>query len=277
MTLLLAAAAGVVVARLLLMALRPVLAHAVFARENYRGRTVGTAAGVVLPLALLAVEAARALAAAAGLGGAVGPGRTSVVMAAVGLGLLGLIDDLAGSAEAQGFRGHLAALARGRLTTGGVKLLGGVAVSILVVAHRAGGSPGRLLADAALVALAANLANLFDRRPGRVIKVGLTAFATLAVAASGAVVLSGVAVVAGAAAALFPDDAGERLMLGDAGANVLGGVLGLGVVLTGGPVARTSVLVVVAALNLLSEVVSFSRLIDGVAPLRVLDRWGRRP
>ena len=277
MTLLLAAATGVVAARVLLVMLRPVLTQPLFARENYRGRTVFTAAGVILPLALLAVEAARALGAALGVGGAVGPGRVSVVLAALGLGLLGLIDDLAGSPEVQGFRGHLAALARGRLTTGGVKLLGGVAVSVLVVAHRAGGSLGRLVADAVLVALAANLANLFDRRPGRAIKVGVSAFAALAVAASGAVVLSGVAVVAGAAAGLFADDAGERLMLGDAGANVLGGVIGLGVVLTGDVVARTSVLVVVAALNLLSEVVSFSRLIDGVAPLRAVDRWGRRP
>ena len=277
MSLLLAAGAGVVAARVLWALLRPVLAQPVLLRENYRGRPVVTAAGVVLPLALVAVEAARALAATTSLGEAAGRGRTSVLVAALGLGLLGLADDVAGSADDRGFRGHLTALARGRLTTGGLKLLGGLAVAAVAVAPHAAGSPARHVADAALVALSANLANLFDRRPGRVIKVGVVSFAALAVAASGAAVLGGVAVLAGAAAGLFPDDVGERLMLGDAGANVLGGALGLGVVLTCGAVARTSVLVVVASLNVLSEVVSFSRVIDGVPPLRALDRWGRRP
>ncbi len=134
----------------------------------------------------------------------------------------------------------------------------------------------RLLADAALVALAANLGNLFDRAPGRAIKVGMVSFLVLAVATTGAVALTGVAVVVGAAAALFVDDMHERLMLGDAGANVLGGVLGCGVVLTCPPATRLAALLVVAFLNLASEVVSFSRVIDAVPPLRFLDHLGRR-
>jgi hypothetical protein len=40
---------------------------------------------------------------------------------------------------------------------------------------------------------------------------------------------------------------------------------------------RTVVLIVVAALNLLSELVSFSAVIDRIGPLRALDRAGRRP
>ena len=66
-------------------------------------------------------------------------------------------------------------------------------------------------------------------------------------------------------------------MLGDAGANVLGAVLGLGVVITCSPGVRTVVLVLVAALNLASEWVSFSRVIAAVPPLRAADRWGRLP
>ena len=66
-------------------------------------------------------------------------------------------------------------------------------------------------------------------------------------------------------------------MLGDTGANVLGGTLGLAVVLTTSPATRTVTLVVVAALNLLSERVSFSRVIDRTPPLRWLDDLGRRP
>jgi hypothetical protein len=54
-------------------------------------------------------------------------------------------------------------------------------------------------------------------------------------------------------------------------------VLGLGVVVGCGPSARNLALAVVAALNLAGELVSFTRVIDAVAPLRALDRAGRRP
>jgi hypothetical protein len=158
-----------------------------------------------------------------------------------------------------------------------LKLVGGVAVAVVAVAPVAGESIGRLLADGALVALAANLGNLLDRRPGRVIKVASVTFVVLAVATGAAHALGGVAVVIGASLALLLDDLHERLMLGDAGANVLGGALGLGVVLSCAPDTRLVVLAVVAALNVASEVVSFSRVIDAVPPLRFLDRTGRLP
>jgi hypothetical protein len=84
-------------------------------------------------------------------------------------------------------------------------------------------------------------------------------------------------VVVGAALGLFLDDLHERLMLGDAGSNVVGAVLGLGVVVACGPGARNLVLVGVGALNVAGELVSFSRVIDAVPPLRAADRAGRRP
>lgn len=277
MTLLLAAVAGFLAGRLLWILMRPAFAAPALQRENYRGRPVATAAGVVLPLAVLVVEAGRAVAGAAGMGNEspTAPPRVAVAVVALGMGLVGVLDDLAGSGEARGFRGHLASLVRGRLTTGGVKVLGGGAVAVVAVAPFAGGALARLLADAGLVALAANLANLLDRGPGRAIKAGATAFAVLALATAATTVLAGVAVVAGAAVSLLLDDLHERLMLGDAGANVLGGAVGLGVVLACSPGSRDIVLVVLVALNLASEAVSFGRVIEAVPPLRALDRAGR--
>ena len=102
------------------------------------------------------------------------------------------------------------------------------------------------------------------------------AFALLALLPAVDARLAAVAVVVGASLGLLLDDLRERLMLGDSGANVLGGVLGLGVVAVGSPVVRLAVLGGLAVLNGLSEWVSFSRVIERVAPLRVLDQAGRR-
>jgi UDP-N-acetylmuramyl pentapeptide phosphotransferase/UDP-N-acetylglucosamine-1-phosphate transferase len=271
---------GFVAGRLVWVLVRPTLEQPLFARANYRGVEVVVAAGIVLPLTSFAVEAGRAAAGAAGWGDAgLSPARAGVVLAVGGLALLGLFDDLAGAGPGpRGFRGHLLALARGRLTTGGAKLFGGLAVAAVAVAVASpdsSSSLGRFLIDAAVVALAANLGNLFDRGPGRALKVSLLAFVVLAVLTRAAAGLGPVALIVGAGAALLLDDLHERLMLGDTGANVLGGVLGLGVVLSCAPSARAGVAVALAALNLLSEVVSFSRVIGAVPPLRALDHWGR--
>lgn len=257
--------------------LRPTFAKDVFTRLNFRARTVPTAAGLVIALAVLAVEAAITLADVAGAdvdARSLGPRRVTV-LAVVGFALLGLLDDLGGAGDSGGFRGHLRALARGRLTTGAVKLFGGAALAVVVVATAtAGRSFGRVLLDGALVALSANLGNLLDRRPGRVGKAALVAFVVLAITTGAGPELAGVAVAAGAGAALLLPDLRERLMLGDAGANVLGGALGVGVVLACSEPVRVVALVAVAALNVASELVSFSRVIDAVGPLRALDRLG---
>ena len=64
-----------------------------------------------------------------------------------------------------------------------MKLFGGGVVAIVLTAAPGEVSGRRLLADAALVALAANLGNLLDRAPGRTIKVGLLAYVPIALAA----------------------------------------------------------------------------------------------
>jgi hypothetical protein len=163
-----AAAVGFLAGRLLWLATRSLFATPALARTNWRGRTLPTAAGVLLAGVALVTEAARLLAGALGAGpsGAT-QARVLVLLATCGFTLLGAVDDVAGSADARGFRGHLGALARGRITTGTLKLAGGVAVALAVVSPLEGRSAARLLADAALVALGANLGNLLDRAPGR--------------------------------------------------------------------------------------------------------------
>jgi hypothetical protein len=269
---------GALVAALLWVLSAPAFGAGVFERENFRGRRLPTAVGVLAALAALVVDAVVTVVVAAGAepDAAAVAGLRLATVAALGFALMGLLDDLGGAGESGGFRGHLGALVSGRLTTGAIKLFGGAAVGVVVVSVREPGSLGRVLADGALVALAANLGNLFDRAPGRTIKVALVALAALVVGAGAEPRLAGVALVVGAGAGLLTADLGERMMLGDAGANVLGAALGLGVVLACSPGVRTVVLVVVAALNLASERVSFSRVIARVPPLRAADAWGRQ-
>ena len=274
---LVAVVVGFVAARLLWLLLRPVFEAELFARSNFRGVAVPTAAGIVIAVAVVVVEAVRTVIAAAGVGSEEATaGRAAVLAAVVGFSLLGLFDDLAAAGPDRGFTGHLRALAAGRLSTGALKLAGGAAMALVAVGLLEPPSLVRLLADAALVALAANLANLFDRAPGRTTKVGLLVAVALLVATALNTELTAAMVVVGAAAGLLPEDLRERLMLGDTGANPLGAALGLAVVAACSTTTRTIVLVVVVGLNLLSEAVSFSRVIERAPPLRLLDRAGRR-
>lgn len=261
----------------------PAFAHEVFARQNYRARVLPTAVGIVIAVVVAVANAVVALTEAAGAEADGGMVRSFqvVFVAAVGFALLGMFDDLGGTGESGGFTGHLRALAQGRLTTGGLKLFVGAAVALVVASQVLTEEPGRtavvrLLVDGALIALAANLANLFDRAPGRVIKLSVLAFIALVAAVGATPDLAGVALVVGAGVGLAWPDLREQLMLGDTGANVLGAALGLGVAMTCSPGVRVGVLLVVAGLNLASERVSFSQVINATPPFRYLDRLGRR-
>src|SRR6202035_3604999 len=118
---------------------------------------------------------------ASGLAGTLPPRlRGALVTAGAGAAAFGGYDDLAGSGDRRGFRGHLGALAQGDVTTGAVKI-GGIGATGLAVAALLGGSPVDVAVNAGLTAGAANLLNLFDLRPGRAIKVAMMASALLAV------------------------------------------------------------------------------------------------
>ena len=80
-----------------------------------------------------------------------------------------------------------------------------------------------------VVAGSANLANLFDLRPGRASKVFLVASGgPLASNGRGGSFGDVVAGPTGATVALLGEDLGERAMLGDTGANALGAAWGVG-------------------------------------------------
>jgi UDP-GlcNAc:undecaprenyl-phosphate/decaprenyl-phosphate GlcNAc-1-phosphate transferase len=259
-------------------------------RTNHRGEPVTLLEG---PAAT--IGAAGAALAVPGLDART---RLAMALAGAGAGAVGCYDDLAGSSDRHGFRGHLAALTRGEVTTGSVKIAGiGAAASAAsflldcrdngMGASTAGGAAGSgqkppplarladLVINTGLVAGSANLLNLFDLRPGRAVKVALLASAALSV--RGPEARAEAAAPAGAAAALLTDDLSERAMLGDCGANALGAMIGLAAASSLRRPARLAILGGLAALTAASEKVSFTKVIAKTPALNWLDMLGRRP
>jgi hypothetical protein len=126
--------------------------------------------------------------------------------------------------------------------------------------------------------------NLFDLRPGRAQKIYLLALALAiaCIAVFGVVKLMGWDLLALALAALGPliavwrFDLGEKGMIGDAGAKSMGAFLGF-LFATALPFWALAIVTVgLALVNLLSERVSFSKIIEGNRVLSTLDEWGRK-
>jgi UDP-GlcNAc:undecaprenyl-phosphate/decaprenyl-phosphate GlcNAc-1-phosphate transferase len=256
-------AAGAARGAYALLRARPPGGAATWTRTNHRGEPVtllegpAAAAGAAVAAALTPGQAARV--------------RAALVTAAAGAGVFGGYDDLAGSGDRRGFRGHLGALAHGEVTTGAVKI-GGIGATGLAASALLGGDPLDIAVNAGLIAGSANLLNLFDLRPGRAVKVAVLAGGPLA---AGRTRAAGIPL--GAALALVGEDLGERAMLGDAGANALGAMLGTAAAVTLPRSGRVAVLAGIVALTAASEKVSFTRVIQRTPPLHWLDMLGRRP
>jgi UDP-N-acetylmuramyl pentapeptide phosphotransferase/UDP-N-acetylglucosamine-1-phosphate transferase len=239
-------------------------------RTNFHGRTVTLAGGPAL-----------ALGASAGAALGAPSARTAAAAVTAGLvsGAVGLYDDVAGNRPeqkaAKGFAGHLGALREGRVTSGLVKIAGvgaaGLVASALIGSKRSSvlGRGADVLLGAGVIAGMANFVNLLDLRPGRAIKAGVLI---------GTPIGGGVAAgTLGAAAALLPDDLGEEIMLGDAGANSMGALLGVALTSRTGTTGRLAALAALAALTAASEKVSYTKVIQDTPWLRRLDELGRRP
>jgi Glycosyl transferase family 2 len=162
---------------------------------------------------------------------------------------LGLADDL-WSGDERGFRAHLRA---GR-TTGILKLVGIPAVGLVAT---------RRVSGALLVGLAANALNQLDTRPGRALKAYL-------------LVATAVRAPRGLAVLLLPYDLREMTMLGDAGSNAFGAMLGLNSVERFTGRGRWAAIGALAGLTFLGERTSLGALIERTPVLAQLDRLGRR-
>jgi hypothetical protein len=172
--------------------------------------------------------------------------RRDLAVAAVAA--VGAADD-AWSGPERGWAAHV----RARSTTGMLKLLGIPLVGLLRT---------RSVSGALLVAFSANALNQLDTKPGRALKAYLAAGAALGAPLRLAVLLA-------------PYDLRERVMLGDAGSNALGAMLGLKSVERFHGRGRWIAVAALAGLNVLGERRSLGDLIERTPVLRELDAAGR--
>ncbi|HHY09365.1 MAG TPA: UDP-N-acetylmuramyl pentapeptide phosphotransferase [Firmicutes bacterium] len=228
--------------------------------RNYKGKLIPTGVGAVFAIS------------AAVLNLLAGRGREDNLVFALlilAFAFLGFIDDSLGTGERKGFLGHLGACG---LSTGGLKALGGGAFALLV-GFLYGQSSGEGILNGLILALAANFLNLLDLRPGRAGKVFLV-LAGLFLACKPLKLRPLFYLTAAAAGYLFWD-LKEAATMGDAGANALGAALGWAAVVTLPFYFKIITALGLFSLNLASEKVSFSQIIDSNAVLRFLDRLGR--
>lgn len=162
--------------------------------------------------------------------------------------VLGLVDDV-WSGKERGFRAHLEAGG----TTGVLKLVGIPLVALVRT---------RSVSGALLVAGSANLLNQLDTKPGRALKAYLAAAIALDAPA-------------GLAVLLLPYDLRERVMLGDAGSNAFGAMLGFKSVDRFHGWGRWAAVAGVVALNIFGERRSLGELIERTPGLSQIDRMGR--
>ena len=181
------------------------------------------------------------------------PAPPSTALCVASVAAAGLADDLFAGPE-RGWRGHLRA---GR-TTGVLKL---VAVPL------AGALATRSISGGLTVGLAANAVNQLDTKPGRALKAFLLAQLVL-----GGRTAPGATTVA---VLLLPYDLRERGMLGDAGSNALGAVVGLNLVMRSADWRRWTAVGILAAFNALGDRVSLGELIEHTPVLSTIDRIGR--
>lgn len=259
---LLAAASGHVVYR--------VLTDRVTSPRWQRTSHAGTAVTLLEGPAYIAGATVGAAAGAATAG-------TAGVVAALGSGAFGALDDLAGDGSSKGLKGHFGAAARGEITTGFIKVIGigatGLAAAALADRAREDVVLLDTLVGGAVVAGAANLANLLDLRPGRALKV--TVLAALPLLLSRGPAAPRAAAAAGAALGVVRPDLSGAAMLGDTGANGAGALIGTALLDATGRRGRVVALLVLGGLTLASERVSFTKVIESTPVLRELDAWGR--
>ena len=191
------------------------------------------------------------------------------------MGFAGVIDDLIGDKTTKGLVNHIKSALSGIMTTGFLKALTGFLVSC-IIGFKVSNSYIEFVVNVFIISLFANTLNLFDLRPGRAVKVFLAASLMLLAAAIRRPAEAAPIIILNMVACLYIRyDLKEICMLGDTGANILGITLGYYSSLFFGLNAKLLLLALLLLLNIISERLSITTLINNSRVLSYLDSIGR--
>jgi UDP-GlcNAc:undecaprenyl-phosphate/decaprenyl-phosphate GlcNAc-1-phosphate transferase len=259
---------------------------------NYRGRLLAFPFGVLIVAAALIALIPLVLFERLASSDVFHPEALPIALYALGVATLGLIDDTLGEDRSaasersgvssassspttrRGWRGHGRAALRGELSTGTLKAAGSLGLALFAMSFEDLSQSRWLLAVGVLV-LATNVFNLLDLRPGRAIKAFVLLGVGLTLGSLDARPLWSLGLFVAPALVAGVYDLRERAMLGDTGANLLGALAGLWLVLTLSGTGQLIALGLLAAITVYGELRSISGFIERTPGLRTLDSLGR--
>jgi UDP-GlcNAc:undecaprenyl-phosphate/decaprenyl-phosphate GlcNAc-1-phosphate transferase len=271
---------ALVSAAILAPSLLRTLADGRHVKVNYRGRSLPFPFGVLVLAAALLALIPTILVDVLGSSRVFYPEIGPVALYALGVIALGLIDDTLGEPRGgepvrRGWRGHGAAVLRGELSTGALKAVGSLGLALLAMDALGYRSHWRWLLAAAVLVLATNAFNLLDLRPGRSVKAFVLLGLGLGIGSGSPRQLWTLGLFAAPALVAGLYDLRERAMLGDTGANLLGALAGLWLVLALSGTGQLVALALLLAITVYGEIRSISEFVERTPGLRHLDSVGR--
>ncbi|MGI6412454.1 MAG: hypothetical protein ACOXZ5_02120 [Syntrophomonadaceae bacterium] len=237
-------------------------------RKNYKGAEIPVSAGISFPITVILIYIIYSLA------GIFAPTHQLFLFGITSISFLGFIDDMLGSRDTTGFKGHIGLLLKGKMTTGGLKALGGGMIAFFL-ALSISRQLSEIVINLLLIALFTNALNLMDLRPGRAIKVYLLGVLVLALGAAGRLDWVMISPLLGAVICYFYTDLKARAMMGDSGSNVLGISLGFACAISLALIFKIFIVILLIGIHILAERYSITRIIENVPILRAIDDLGR--
>lgn len=240
--------------------------------KNYKGEMIPQGIGIMFPIYYLLWYAFLKLFNESFMDNAL-----LILFAITTVCFIGFIDDMLGTRDVLGLKGHFKSLLKGRLTTGALKAIVGLLLAF-VLSFPLATTFIEVIVNTLIIALFTNFFNLLDLRPGRAIKVYIIIFlailAALNLAEKTDILLTFVPLL-GFVVGYLPYDLKASSMMGDAGSNVLGISVGLLVVLSLSWHIRIAVLAFLIGIHFFTEKYSLTKLIEKNSLLNYLDNLGR--